>query len=86
LLRLWHAHGCTKAMKNKTPQRKPVNPNVAAHGIPGFHNRTEPGDAKTLAGMELDADIDPARVDTGTGDQPGNSDSRSSTPSENEKP
>lgn len=70
--------------KKHTPDRKPVNPNVAGHGIPGFHNKKEPGDGKPLAGMELDADTDPARVDTGTGDQPGNTDSRFSTAKEGE--
>lgn len=51
----------------------PVNPSVAPTGVPGFHHRTEEEDGRTLAGMELDKDTDPERVDTGTGDQPGNS-------------
>lgn len=70
--------------KKPTPHRKPVNPDVAALGIPGFHNKKEPGGSKPLAGMELDADTDPARVDTGTGDQPANTDSRFSTATEGE--
>ncbi len=74
-------------MKNKpTPQRKPVNPTVASSGIPGFHTTTEPGDGKALAGMELDDDTDRALLDPGTGDQPGNSDSRFGTPTEEGKP
>jgi len=68
-----------------TPPRKPVNPDVAAHGVPGFHNKIEPGDEQPLAGMELDPDTHTERVDTGTGDQPGNSDSRFATPTEEEK-
>ncbi len=71
--------------KKPAPERKPVNPNVSSHGIPGFHNKTDV-DGTRLAGMELDADTDPARVDTGTGDQPGNSDSRFGTASELDKP
>ena len=54
-----------------TPVRVPVNPTVAAKGIPGFHHKVEV-DGSILAGMELDVNTDPARVDTGTGDQPGN--------------
>jgi hypothetical protein len=50
----------------------PANPTVAPTGVPGFHNRVEEEDGRTLASMELDPDTDPARVDTGTGDQPGN--------------
>ena len=49
-----------------------TDPSVSPTGIPGFHNKTEEEDGRTLAGMELDADTDPGRVDTGTGDQPGN--------------
>ncbi|MEO8589136.1 MAG: hypothetical protein ABI432_07205 [Flavobacteriales bacterium] len=67
--------------KKTSPEHKPVNPTVASRGVPGFHNKIEPGDGKPLAGMELDADTDPDRVDTGTGDQPGNTNgSRFSTP------
>jgi hypothetical protein len=50
----------------------PVNPSVAPTGVPGFHHKTEEEDGRKLAGMELDTDTDPERVDTGTGDQPGN--------------
>lgn len=71
--------------KKSTPDRKPVNPNVASQGVPGFHNKKEPGDGELLAGMELDADTSPARVDTGTGDQPANTDSRFSTATEGEE-
>ncbi len=48
-----------------------ANPLVSSHGVPGFHNKRGE-DGTLLAGMELDADTDPARVDTGTGDQPSN--------------
>lgn len=45
--------------------------NVARTGVPGFHHTTEPGDGRPLARMAKDTD-DPGRVNTGTGDQPGN--------------
>lgn len=57
---------------DRTPARVPVNPTVASKGVPGFHHKIEEVDGRTLAGMELDENTDPARVDTGTGDQPGN--------------
>lgn len=50
----------------------PANPSVSPTGVPGFHHKTEEEDGRKLAGMELDTDADPERVDTGTGDQPGN--------------
>lgn len=80
----WHAHGCSHAMKTtKTSAlHKPVNPNVAQRGVPGFHNKIELGDGVPLAAMELDADTAPERVNTETGDQPGNTHgSRFKTPS-----
>lgn len=58
--------------KDPTVAHRPANPSVSPTGVPGFHHRTEEEDGRTLAGMELDADTDTARVDTGTGDQPGN--------------
>ena len=67
-----HVNTVMKKKKKSSADHKPVNPTVASRGVPGFHHKIEPGDGKPLAGMELDADTDPARVDTGTGDQPGN--------------
>ena len=55
-------------MNKKT--HTPVNPTVAAEGVPGFHHGKGP-DGHTMAGMELDEDLN-GRVDTTTGDQPGN--------------
>jgi hypothetical protein len=55
-----------------TPDHVPVNPTVAPAGVPGFHPRKEEGDDHPLASQELDADAVPGRVNTGTGDQPGN--------------
>jgi hypothetical protein len=60
---------------------EPVNPTVQAEGIPGFHHKREEEDGVPLAHMELDADAK-GRVDTGTGDQPANTEgSRFATPS-----
>jgi hypothetical protein len=52
------------------PAHVPVNPDVAAEGVPGFHHTLQ-ADGSTLAAMEPDADT-PGRVNTGTGDQPSN--------------
>lgn len=84
-----HAEGGTLmdvpiGMNNKKPDNKhmPVNPTVAQRGVPGFHNKIEPGDDVPLAAMELDVDTEPERVNTETGDQPGNAHgSRFRTPS-----
>ncbi|MBK8580520.1 MAG: hypothetical protein LKM36_10480 [Flavobacteriales bacterium] len=59
---------------------KPANPTVQLHGIPGFHGTEEAEDHARMANMELDKD-EKGRVDTGTGDQPSNSEgSRFATP------
>ena len=59
---------------------KPANPTVQLKGIPGFHGTEEVEDHARMARMELDKD-EKARVDTGTGDQPSNSEgSRFATP------
>ncbi|MBS1583456.1 MAG: hypothetical protein JST66_14745 [Bacteroidetes bacterium] len=66
----------------RTPIR-PVDPYVAAEGIPGFHPHPSTAEAPAAdatgassgaggdAAYELDPDVK-GRVDTGTGDQPGN--------------
>jgi predicted ester cyclase len=46
------------------------DPNVSRHGVPGFHHRKENG--REMASMELDTTGEEGRVNTGTGDQPGN--------------
>lgn len=57
-----------------------ANPTVQLHGIPGFHATEEPEDHVPLARMEQDRH-EKGRVNTGTGDQPGNSgSSRFATP------
>ena len=60
---------------------KPATPVVPLHGIPDFHVVEEVGDHVPMAHMEIDNDVR-GRVNTGTGDQPGNTeDSRFATPS-----
>lgn len=75
----------------RTPIR-PVDPYVAPEGVPGFHRDEAEEDAPASdatgastgaggsAGMHLDDDVR-GRVNTGTGDQPGNTGgSRTGTP------
>lgn len=46
---------------------------VSRRGVPGFHTTHEPGTGRAMARLEMDADEeDLGRVNTGTGDQPGN--------------
>lgn len=69
--------------KNEAPRTpvRPVVPEVSSEGIPGFHSPSsqegtpdatgETSGAGGDAGQLLDPDVE-GRVDTGTGDQPGN--------------
>ena len=62
-----------------TQKHTPVNPNVAAEGVPGFHHVKGPG-GHYMAGMKLDDDeVELGRVDSGTGEQPGNLEETSDT-------
>lgn len=60
---------------------EPANPTVPLEGIPDFHVVEEVDDHVRMAPMKIDKDIK-GRVNTGTGDQPGNTGgSRFATPS-----
>ena len=60
---------------------EPATPSVPLEGIPDFHVVEEEGDHVRMAPMKIDKDVK-GRVNTGTGEQPGNSDgSRFATPS-----
>jgi len=80
-----------KDHKPPAPPPPPVNPTVPRQGVPGFHPKQENEQDPDLTGrtsgsggtasLELDPDSASTRVNTGTGDQPGNiGGSRTGTP------
>ena len=70
----------------KKQKHTPVTPNVAAEGVPGFHHVKGPG-GYYMASMKMDDDeVELGRVDSGTGEQPGNLEETSEYISERIKP